>query len=57
MSATMFFDKLRAIQECDAISFYKYKKLNKEILEECLDLYITPLIDRSKIKRAMVDNG
>ena len=53
----MFFDKLRAIQECDAISFYKYKKLNKEILEECLDLYITPLIDRSKIKRAMVDNG
>jgi len=57
MSATMFFDKLKAIQECDAISFYKSEKFNKELLDECLALYITPLIDGWEIKRTIVDNG
>jgi len=57
MFVAMFFEKLRAIKECDAISFYKYEKLNKELLDECLALYITPMIYGWEIKRTLVDNG
>jgi len=57
MSSTMFSKKLIAIKECDVISFYKYEKLNKDFLDECLALYIIPMIDGWEIKRTLVDNG
>ena len=45
MFATIFFEKLKYIKECDGILFYRSKKLSREILAECLALYITPMID------------
>jgi len=50
MSAGMFSKKIKSIKECDAISFYKSKKLSKELLDECSTLYITPMIDGWEIK-------
>lgn len=41
----IFSKKLQSIEECDAITFYKSDKFSKEILIECLSLYITPMID------------
>ena len=55
--ATTFFEKLQTLRECDAISFYKFEKLNQDLLDECLALYITPMVDGWQVKRIMVDNG
>lgn len=44
MFVAIFLKKLKSIKECDAISFCKYEKLNKELLDECLAFYITPMI-------------
>lgn len=57
MSVAMLSKKLRDIKECDAISFYKFEKLNKEFIDKCLALYITPMINGWYIKRTLVDNG
>lgn len=57
ISDVIFFEKLNPIQECDVISFYKYEKLKKELLDECLALYIKPMIDGWEIKRIFIDNG
>jgi len=57
MILAIFFKNLRSIKECDGIKFYKSKKLSREILVECLSLYITPMIEGWKIKRTLVDNG
>lgn len=53
----MFLEKLKPLKEVDIISFYKSKKLKKELLDECLVLYITPMIEGWEIKRTLVDNG
>ena len=37
--------------------FYKYEKINKELLDEFLALYIIPMIDGWEIKRTLVDDG
>lgn len=37
--------------------FYKYEKLNQELLDECSTLCITPMVDGWEVKRIMVDNG
>ena len=55
--AAMFSEKIRTIKECDAISFYKYGKLNQELLYECFTLYITPMVDGWEVKCTIVDNG
>jgi len=57
MYVAMFSKKLRSIKECDAISFYRYEKFSKELLVECLALYITPMIDGWEIKTTSIDNG
>ena len=57
MFAAIFSEKLRCIKECDAITFYRYEKLRKELLDECINLYITPMIDGWEIKRTLVYNG
>jgi len=57
ISATMFSEKIRTIKECDIISFYQFEKLNKELLDECSTLYVTPVVDGWEVKRIMVDNG
>lgn len=44
MLATIFFEKLGSIKECDATSFYRSKNLSKKLLDECIALYITPMI-------------
>ena len=54
---SIFCEKLKTIKECDAISFYKSKKLDQELLHEYLALYITPMVDGWEVKRTMVDNG
>jgi len=56
MSAAMFSKKVKD-KECDVISFYKYEKLSKNMLDECLALYITSMVDGWDIKRTMMDNG
>lgn len=53
----MFSKKLKSIKECDVVSFYRSEKLTKEIRVECLALYITSMIEGSKIKIIMVENG
>ena len=53
----MFSKKLRSLKECDAISLYRFENLSKELLVECLTLYITPMIEGWEIKIALVDNG
>ena len=55
--ATTFFKKLRTLREGDTISFHKSEKLNRELLNECFTLYITPMLDGWEVKRTMVDNG
>lgn len=55
--AATFFDKRRTIRKGNIISFYKSKKLNQEMLDECLDLYITLMVGGWEVKRTMVDNG
>lgn len=57
ISTTMFSKKLRYIKECNAISFYISDKLSKELLDECLTLYITHMIDGWDIKKILVENG
>jgi len=42
---TVFYEKLRTIREGDIIFFYKSKKLNQELLDECSTLYITPMVE------------
>ena len=39
-----FSRKLRTIRKGDTISFYKFEKLNQEMLDEYLALYITPMV-------------
>lgn len=56
MFVAMFSEKLRAIKDYDDISFYKSEKINKYFLDECLALYIKPMIYGWEIKRTLVDN-
>lgn len=55
--AAIFLEKLKPLEEWDTISFYKSKKLRKELLDECLPLYIMPMVDGWEIKVTLVDNG
>lgn len=57
ISIAIFFEKIKPLEECDAILFYKYEKLKKEILHECLALYIIPMINGWEIERTSVSNG
>lgn len=40
----LVYEKIQSIKYCDAISFCKSKKLNKELIFECLTLYMIPMI-------------
>ena len=42
--ASIFFEKFKTIMGNDTISFYKSEKLNQEMLDECLALYIIPMV-------------
>lgn len=55
--AIIFSQKLKPLEECDAISFYKYEKLKNELLDECLALYITLMVEGCELKLTLVDNG
>ena len=57
MYVAMLFEKLRPIKEYDAIFFYKFEKQKKKLFDECLDLYITLMIDWWEIKITSIDNG
>lgn len=57
ISTTIFSQKIQSIKDYDTNSFFRFEKLRKELIAECLALFITPMIHELEIKRAMVDLG